>query len=324
MRRLVIFCCTLAVWGLPVWLACPAGAQQIGMDQPMPMSPGVPAAGAPTVVEQPYFDLDAYLDQGGGYPRHVSERSWQLLPTDFIYKSYLAGIKEPRMAAKIVYAKNDAWLWDATLGGRIGLLRYGDNDPRFPQGFQLDAEGAAEVRLDFDNDVNVRAVDFRGGLPMSYGWGRQQIKFGYYHMSSHLGDEFLLKNPGYPRLNWSRDALVLGYSIYPVDTLRLYAETAWAFHSDVSKPWEFQFGIDWAPTEPTGWHGAPFLAVNGHVRQELNYGGNFTVETGWAWMTDRDRHLLRLGMQYYNGKSQQNSFYNNFETLLGFGVWYDY
>jgi hypothetical protein len=194
----------------------------------------------------------------------------------------------------------------------------------FPQGFQIDAECAATVRLDVDSEVDVRATDYRAGVPFTFGYGCHQTKFAYYHMSSHLGDEFVIQNPDFPRLNWSRDALVLGHSIYLTETLRIYAEAGWAFYTDVSKPWEFQFGVDWAPNAPTGFHGAPFLAVNGHLRQEVDYGGNFSVMAGWAWMSDRDRHLLRLGAHYYNGKSNQMSFYDDFEEQIGVGLWYDF
>ncbi len=143
-------------------------------------------------------------------------------------------------------------------------------------------------------------------------------------MSSHLGDEFVLNNPGFNRFNWARDALVLGHSIYMTETLRLYAEAGWAFHSEISQPWEFQFGLDWAPNAPTGFRGAPFFAANVHLRQEVNYGGNVSAMTGWSWMSERDRHLLRLGVHYYNGKSSQYSFYDDFEEQLGFGIWYDF
>jgi hypothetical protein len=170
----------------------------------------------------------------------------------------------------------------------------------------------------------VQAVDFRGGVPLTYGWDRQQLKFAYYHMSSHLGDEFLLNDPDFDRVNWSRDALVLGYSIYATETLRLYAEAGWAFYTDVTEPWEFQFGLDWAPTRPTGLRGAPFLAINGHLRQEVNFGGNLTVQTGWSWLSERNRRIFRLGLHYYNGESSQYSFYDEFESLLGIGIWYDF
>jgi hypothetical protein len=281
-------------------------------------------AAVPTPVEQPFFDLDAYLDNGGVSNTIPGEWHWQLLPADLIYKSYLAGIKEPRSGTSITYVEDDGRLWEGVLGARLGLLRFGDHDPRMPQGFQVDAEGAANVRLDVDDEIDVRATDYRVGVPFTYGTGMHQLKFAYYHMSSHLGDEFVLYHPGYPRLNWSRDALVLGYSIYMTETLRLYAEAGWAFHCEISEPWEFQVGVDWAPNAPTGFRGAPFFAVNGHLRQEVNFGGNLTVMTGWSWMSDRDRHLLRLGTHYYNGKSSQYSFYNQSEEAIGLGLWYDF
>jgi hypothetical protein len=180
------------------------------------------------------------------------------------------------------------------------------------------------VRLDISHEVDVQAADYRGGVPVTFGYGRQQTKLAYYHMSSHLGDEFLLRFPNYPRLNWSRDAFVLGHSIYLTERWRIYAEAGWAFHTDVTEPWEFQFGTEWAPMTPTGFRGAPFVAVNGHLRQEVDYGGNLTVHLGWSWMSDRDRRLLRIGFYYYNGKHDQNSFYNDFDSQVGGGFWYDF
>ena len=50
----------------------------------------------PVAVEQPYFDLDAYLENSAYTPLATSDWQWQLMPGDLIYKSYLAGIKEPR------------------------------------------------------------------------------------------------------------------------------------------------------------------------------------------------------------------------------------
>ena len=61
-----------------------------------------------------------------------------------------------------------------------------------------------------------------------------------------------------------------------------------------------------------------FFAVNAHLREENDYGGNFTVQTGWQWR-GRTGHLLRLGMQYFNGMSEQYEFYNKFEEQIGVG-----
>ncbi|QDU97983.1 DUF1207 domain-containing protein [Lignipirellula cremea] len=261
-------------------------------------------------------------------PAYGQPWTLQVLPASIIYKSYLAGAKESRFAAHILHVDDDIHttnlMWDATLGARVGLLRYGTQGDYFPQGFQVDAEGSAQIRLDIEEEVDVQSADYRGGVPFTYGIGRSQFKFAYYHLSSHLGDEFLLKRPGYDRLNFARDVLQLGYSFYPVDDVRLYAEVGWAFYSEISEPWEFQFGIDYAPYAPTGICGAPFFAANVHLRQEVDFGGNVTVQAGWAWRADQNGRLLRMGLHYLAGKSNHYSFPFSTEQQIGFGLWYDF
>ena len=38
----------------------------------------------------------------------------------------------------------------------------------------------------------------------------------------------------------------------------------------------------------------------------------------------RTGHLFRVGMQYFNGMSDQGQFDNTFEEQIGVGLWYDY
>jgi hypothetical protein len=178
--------------------------------------------------------------------------------------------------------------------------------------------------LDLQENVDVRSVDCRGGVPITWGNERWQCKFAYYHLSSHLVDEFILKNPTYPLYFQSRDCLVLGYSYYLADPVRVYAEAAWSFRTIASQPWEFQLGLDYAPRTPTGIRGAPFLAINGHLRQELDFGGGLTVQLGWAWRSDVNARLFRTGLQYYNGNSPQYAFLPVFEQQVGWGMWYDF
>ena len=179
-------------------------------------------------------------------------------------------------------------------GGRPRrLLRYGTDNDFWPQGWQLDVEGAAFPRLDLEHNEDLTSVDFRGGVPSTTRQGPWEIKFGYLPHQFPLGDEYLLNNPGFTRLNYVRESLVAGVAVYLRPSLRLYSEAGWAFHTDGgAKPWEFQFGADFSPPEPTGLCGAPFFAINGHLRQENNFGGNLTVQTGWQWR-GRTGHLFR-------------------------------
>ena len=46
---------------------------------------------------------------------------------------------------------------------------------------------------------------------------------------------------------------MLGVAYRPILDLRFYGEANWAFHEDGgSRPWEFQFGIDYSPAQPNG------------------------------------------------------------------------
>jgi hypothetical protein len=250
--------------------------------------------------------------------------TWQVLPSGLMFKSYLASAKEPRFASHWVHERDQAWLWDITLGGRVGLLRCGTEDPLRPEGWQLDLEGAAFPRLSLERDRDLISTDFRFGLPLTFRNGPWEGKFSYYHISSHLGDEFQETFPAATRINYARDGLVLAVAFWLCPDMRLYTEANWAFYlKGGSKPWQFQFGIDWCSPEPTGPRGTPFFAVNGFVREENDYGGGFTVQNGWQWRGPSGQ-LFRCGMHYYNGMSQQYQFFNEHEEHIGLGAWYDY
>jgi hypothetical protein len=252
--------------------------------------------------------------------------TWQVLPDGVIYKSYLAGQKEPRLASVWNYVDHYGWVWDAALGGRVGILRCGSSGPEHPQGWEIDVEGAAFPRLDLEHDRDLTSADFRFGVPLTYGNQWWQTKLAFYHISAHLGDEFMIRNPGgFSRINYSRDVLVWGNSVYPTPNLRLYAEAGWAFATDGgSEPWEFQFGLDYSPVARTDLlRGSPFVALNGHLREEVDFGGNFVVQAGWQWR-GATGHLLRLGAQYNTGKSEQYQIFNRTEEKFGLGIWYDY
>lgn len=258
-------------------------------------------------------------------PNTNRPKSWQILPEGLIYHSYLAGVKESRLATAWVYEKDEGWLADSTLGARIGLLRNGTQGPAMVQGFQLDFEGAVFLRQDLEIDLDVVSMDFRAGLPLTYGIGRYQTKFAYYHLSSHLGDEYMESNPTVTRINFARDVLVWGHSYNLTDDLRVYGEAGWAFYSDGgSDPWEFQFGAEYSPACRVGPRGSPFVAVNAHLRQEVDFGGNFVAQAGWQWRRRVGGGRFRVGAHYYNGKSPQYEFFNDFERQLGVGLWYDF
>jgi hypothetical protein len=304
----------------------------------------VPTDGA-VMFPQPIFaapgcEMPCYVDPAaqpfvGGAPMTFADAPvappnspdfwyWRVLPEGVVWQSYWAGVHEPRLGGVAHKLNASTSLLDGSVGGRAALFRYGTEGVGRPQGLELQAEGAAFPRLNLDENWDLDATDFRVGFPLVYGRERWQAKFSYYHLSSHMGDEFAIREMALAdRINYSRDALTLALSFFPHPAWRFYAEADWAFYYDVCEPWAFQFGVDVAKPGATGAWGTPFFAVNGHIREEVNYGGNVVAQAGWLWRGNTSQ-TLRIGLHYYNGKSSQFEFFDQFEEQIGGGLWYDF
>ncbi|MFM7844538.1 MAG: hypothetical protein ACKPEY_09935, partial [Planctomycetota bacterium] len=129
---------------LPPTADYPAAPPGAGLNIPRSAPPGTPwivaqpgygpgavdpALAAPGAAAAPGYGANgygapSYNANGYGYGGLVDGDawSWQLLPSSLIYKSYLAGLKESRLASQHTYIKDQGWTWDAVLGARIGLL----------------------------------------------------------------------------------------------------------------------------------------------------------------------------------------------------------
>ncbi len=258
----------------------------------------------------------------------VHEQTWttQLLPSGLIYRSYLAGTREPRLASVWSYESDLGEVWNPTLGARVGLWRFGTENDLRPEGFQIDFDGAVFPRLDPWEDSNpLIASDFRAGFWLTYGNGPWHVKVGYYHLSAHLGDEFLLANPGVQRINYVRDEAMVGVGYYWTDDVRLYAEAGYAPGIDGgAEPLEFQFGAEYSPIVDRGWRGSPFAAANVNLREEVDFSGNFVTQLGWQWLNGCNGRRFRVGLQYFVGKSDDYEFFRRHESRIGGGTWFDF
>lgn len=252
-------------------------------------------------------------------------RDWHLLPEGLLYKSYLAGEKEPRISNSLLFESGGQTLWDTVLGWRVGILRYGTRRAIEPEGFQVDVEGATFLRTLPEQDNDFQSIDFRVGIPLTWREGPFQAKVAVYRIESHVGDNFLVANPGFAPNDYSRTAFVVGVGYFILDPLRLYSEVGWSFSgSGGDRPWEWQSGLEWSSAEPTGLHGAPYFAANLYLRESTDWSGSLNVMAGWQWRRSRSEHYFRAGLQYFNGKNNQYSFLQDNQQLFGLGARYDY
>lgn len=252
------------------------------------------------------------------------EWTFQLLPSNIIYKSYMACGREPRLGIHFVDSMqpDDMSYWDCSIGARVSLLRFGSRDPLYPEGIELEMDACAFPRLGLNRARDLFSCDYRFAFPLVYRSGRWEYMFGYYHISSHLGDEYMVNHNSLHRYNYSRDCLMAGVGFRPNPAWRFYFHMEYAVSRDISEPWQFMFGVEYSPMY-TGPEGAPFFAACGRLRDEIDFSGSFTLEAGWQWRNDNS-HIFRMGLFYLNGYSDHYQFYNIYEKQIGFGIWYDF
>jgi len=250
---------------------------------------------------------------------------WHLLPDGLLWHSYLAAPHEPRISTVIFQTNDEGIFWDATLGGRVGLLRYGTPGAANPSGWQWDLEGAVITRLDLLHAEDVESMDYRFGSEITAAEGPWTMKFGYFHISSHVGDEYLIRNPGFTRVNYVTESWIIGGSYQPTDDVRLYGEFVNSFRaSGGAKRYQFQTGAEYTPVTKVATRGAPFAAINLNFREAVDWDVSTTVQAGWSFQSPQSERRIRFGLQYGDGPTSQFSFFQRRESYLGGGVWFDY
>lgn len=250
---------------------------------------------------------------------------WRLLPDGLLWDPYLADPHEPRISLVIKNRIDEGYFADATLGGRVGLLRFGTGQSRNATGWQWDLEGAVMTRMNLEESEDVESMDYRFGTTISMREDRWSAKFGYFHISSHVGDEYLIRNPTFERVNYVTESLIAALSYDASESFRLYGETALAVKaSGGAKAWQFQTGVEWVPPVAVAKRGGPFTALNINIREAVGFEPAFTLQSGWQWTGPESGRRFRAGLHYHNGFTPQYSFFRDEEQTIGFGTWLDY
>lgn len=270
-------------------------------------------------VVQPTFDPAKY-----GSTPPCQPFDWHLLPNDVLFRSFIAGVHAPRMSGEIVTSSDEGALLDVAMGSRISIVRHGTIGPH-SEGWELQVYGGAFARLAMEQESDVVGTDYIFGVPIVWRRGPTAFRIGYDHISSHVGDEFLLKNPTFQRLNYVRDSIEFAVIEDLTEDVSVYGEVNYALsESGGSQPLHLQFGAEYEPFVPAGFRGAPVVAINTLLREEFDFEGSLGVVAGWQWRGVRSQDLLRLGLTLYTGPSRQFSFYDKYEKLFGVGLWYDF
>lgn len=77
-------------------------------------------------------------------------------------------------------------------------------------------------------------ADYYVGVPITYAFDKWQFRLRGYHISSHIGDEFLLNHPHFDRRNPSAEYLDFFISHDLTEEIRIFGGLGWVMHQDES------------------------------------------------------------------------------------------
>ncbi|MBM3201712.1 MAG: DUF1207 domain-containing protein [Chlamydiae bacterium] len=222
---------------------------------------------------------------------------------------------------------------DQVLGNNIISISFGDTFPIFrwhdigPLHGDLQIDIAAGVWGDFNMNpknspehewAELITTDYILSIPLSYAFDQWSFRGRVYHISSHLGDEFMCNNPEVQRVNPSFEAIDFITAYQLTTGTRIYFGPGFVFHSDDSyqmKPLYFEYGTEIRfMTFKSHYHhlyGSPFFALDVQNWQTLDFKFTVTVQLGYelSKLQGAGRKVRFFG-QYFHGHSEGQFFYD--------------
>lgn len=230
-------------------------------------------------------------------------------------------------------------------GVRISLLRFSPKkNPKLGVDVALGVTIPAFMRSGNHDLVDMDGIYYFAisGKPAEW----LSLRFSKHHICTHIGDEFptitvrspIDYDPNITQLP-VRDDMVLSAAVKPLyflgktewDIVQVYGDFGF-FLPGVdflgerqNKPnyeayLHFQGGIELEYYFPNKYLGGLFMAGNVSAYQQNAFSPNISFVTGYLFPQDRFMKRVRIGIQYYNGRSLANQFYNRKEKFTAFIV----
>lgn len=252
-------------------------------------------------------------------PRAVAKANTGLiwLPTTDIFRALQADPREPELALGLqnydTRGKHFV-VGEVSAGETFSLVegKYGDGT------WQIGIQGAVFSIFDQDEDSNdLLNSDFLVALPLTYRQNAWSVRSRIYHISSHLGDEFILNNDLDDRLDISFEALDTIVS-HEWEKLRVYGGGGYILRTTEGlEKGILQAGTEWRTNDIIGELDLS-LAIDLKTLESLDWTVNQTYQA--ALIFSRNQREIRFLLEYYTGKSPNGQFIFNRLDYFGFGV----
>jgi hypothetical protein len=159
-------------------------------------------------------------------------------------------------------------------------------------------------------------TDFYFGIPLTFAKGKWSFRLRGYHISSHLGDEYMVNHPDVVRVNPSIEAVDFFTSYQAVQAVRIYFAPGCYVHSDPSYKWQpmyIEYGTEVRFLNHKFYsqrmHGNLFIALFWRNLQQLDWNFDGTYRAGYEFSKLQGvGRKLRFWIGYHHGYSLEGQF----------------
>lgn len=260
------------------------------------------------------------------------------LPEDgVLFRPFIADPREVAYSAGWRFgdqALNQQHVIDVSYGDALAIYRWFDIGP-WCGDLQFEVEGASwAVFAPLAEDTPLLNNDYYIGFPLTYAIPGWQFRLRGYHISSHIGDEYLLLHPEFDRRNPSAEYLDFYASHDFTDEIRVYGGVGYVVRDDETFPCRRFFAEAGAEVRlfRLGFvnycnqvYGAPFFAMHFRDRGDDDRHIDATYVLGYEWgkLCGLLRNL-RAYVQYHDGASPDGQFCREHTNYLSFRLSYGY
>jgi len=256
-----------------------------------------------------------------------AEETAEVLPRAKLFDPLLADPRWPHFSAAVQDYGGDGGVGTAgavSLGNAFSFYQAPGLGGTW--GFGLQAAVFALFDLEAES-MDLINADYWVGLPFSWRNGPYSAMARVYHQSSHLGDEYLLRNSTNQRsrVNLSYEAVDVKVSRdFMERTLRIYAGFGYLFHKEPSDldPGLAQWGVEMrGPWTFAAERLRPIAALDFQSAEETGWDVDVSARAGVELTSSVDRdYTLQLTVEYYRGRNPNGQFFTHPAEFYGLGL----
>ncbi|MBN2676264.1 MAG: DUF1207 domain-containing protein [Alphaproteobacteria bacterium] len=255
--------------------------------------------------------------------------SAEILPEKLLFTSLGIDPAESRMSA--MYGFYDMYhegglafgtIGNLSIGGHMPIVQWGTEETGAWQ-FGLDAASKMQFMLDQPSLVMAQADESFG---IDFSWKKKEwsSRIRAYHVSSHLGDEYM-EATGYTRFQYNTEGFDILLAYEPIEGLRVFGGGDYYFNTDPLDIGSNMIHFGGEYIHPTPLFENTYFIVMGDFKlfERNDYSPNSTGAIGFEFKRSDGQRHMRILLEGYTGSSPHTQFYythtNYYGVTLQFG-----